>query len=295
MPRATVQGIDLYYLLDGPPERPVVVLINGFSAPLEMWAPTVPALVPQFRVLTYDLRGHGRSDLPFGGYDLATQAGDLLGLLDHLGMERVHLVGDAAGGGIGVEAALQRAESVASLVLIGTRIHGWKEPPGSILPPTEEEVDYNRELQRCFQEEGLPELLEQWWLGEWSRAMREDPVVRRAARFRDLIMSYPGGAWRATLPPRPVPPHHPRLGEIRAPTLVVTGGADTPVIKLHAQEWLKGLPHAFYAEIPEAGHIPSWEFPDRFNAVLLRFLTAIVNGKEPATPPPVHETIPESD
>src|SRR5438270_322836 len=147
MPRAPLGEIDLYYLLEGPRNRPAVVLINGFSAPLEMWAPTVPALVPTYRVLLYDLRGHGRSDLPLGGYDLATQAGDLLGLMDHVGLESAHLVGDAAGGGIAVEVALSRPERVRSLTLVGTRIHGWKEPPGSIPPPTPEEEVYNAEFQ----------------------------------------------------------------------------------------------------------------------------------------------------
>ncbi|MBM3460208.1 MAG: alpha/beta fold hydrolase, partial [Armatimonadetes bacterium] len=132
MPRARVQDIELYYLQEGPPEAEAVVLIPGFSAPLEMWAPTLPALVSEFRVLLYDLRGHGRSDLPLGGYDLTTQAGDLLGLMDQLGMPRAHLVGDAAGGGIAVEIALHAPHRVRSLTLIGTRIHGWKEPEGSL-------------------------------------------------------------------------------------------------------------------------------------------------------------------
>src|SRR4051794_8222783 len=153
MPRACVGEIELYYLVEGPPDRPVVVLINGFSAPLEMWAPTVPALVPDFRVLLYDLRGHGRSDLPLGGYDLATQAGDLLGLMDGLGIGSAHLVGDAAGGGIAVEVALSHPARVRSLALIGTRIHGWKEPEGSVPPPTAEEEAYNREFQRRMRED----------------------------------------------------------------------------------------------------------------------------------------------
>jgi pimeloyl-ACP methyl ester carboxylesterase len=272
MPRARVGDIELYYLLEGPPDRPVVALIPGFSAPLEMWAPTVPALVPEFRVLLYDLRGHGRSDLPMSGYDLATQASDLLGLMDELEIDKAHLVGDAAGGGIAVEIALNHPERMRSLALVGTRIHGWKAPEGSVPPPAPEEEAYNEEFQRRFKEEGLPEILEQWWLGDWARPMREDPVRRRAARFRDLILAYPGGSWQATLPSPPVPAHYPRLGEITAPTLVIVGGADLPVIKLDGEEWARCIPGARLAEIPEAGHIPNWEFPDRFNPVLAEFL-----------------------
>lgn len=275
MPRATIQGFDLYYLVHGKSEGDTIVLINGFSAPLEMWSPTVPALVADYRVVSYDLRGHGRSDVPLGGYDLITQAEDLRGLLDHLRIERAHLVGDAAGGGIAVELALGYPDRVQSLTLIGTRIHGWKEPAGSVPPATEEEEAYNQEFQRRFKEESLSEILEWWWRGEWSRPMREDGIRRRAPRFRDLILSYPGGAWQSTLPTRPVPPHHPRLGEIRAPTLVVVGTSDAPVIKVHAAEWVRAIRDTSYAEIAEAGHVPNWEFPAQFNQALLRFLWSV--------------------
>jgi 3-oxoadipate enol-lactonase len=270
-----VQGIDLYYLLEGNPAGAPVVLIPGFSAPLEMWAPTLPALAAEFRVLLYDLRGHGRSDLPLSGYDLRTQAGDLLGLMNHLGWTDAHLVGDAAGGGIAVEIALNHPSRVRSLTLVGTRIHGWNAPADSVPPPTPEEEAYNREFQRRMREEGLPEILEQWWLGDWARPMREDPVRRRAARFRDLILSYPGGAWQAAIPSPPAPPHHRRLGEIRVPTLIVVGGDDLPVIKRDGVEWVRCIPGAQYVEIPEAGHIPNWEFPDRFNPVLVEFLKVV--------------------
>lgn len=275
MPRATVQGIDLYYLLEGPEERPAVALIPGFSAPLEMWGPTLPGLVPDFRVLLYDLRGHGRSDLPFSGYDLATQAGDLLGLMDHVGIEKAHLVGDAAGGGVAVEIALNHPDRLLSLTLVGTRIHGWKEPEGSVPPPTPEEEAYNAEFQRRFKEEGLPEILEQWWLGDWARPAREDPIRRRAQRLRDLVLAYPGGAWHATLPSQPVPPHHPRLGEIRVPTLIMLGGGDLPIILVNGDEWVRCIPNARKAIIPEAGHIPNWEFPEAFNDALGGFLREV--------------------
>jgi 3-oxoadipate enol-lactonase len=272
MPRQRVGDVDLYYQTAGAPGAPWVVLVAGFSAPLEMWAPQIPALVTDHRVLAYDMRGHGRSDVPFGGYDAGTQSEDLLGLMDSLGVQRACVVGDAAGGVIAVELALRHPLRVSSLVLVGTRIHGWDPPPGALPPPSTEEESYAAESRRLAREGSLPEVLEHWWRGEWSAPMRRDPVRRRAAQFRDLIMAYPGGAWRAVLPARPVPPHHPRLGEISVPVLVVSGGDDMPIIKAHAEEWCRRLRNRSAVVVAEAGHVPSWEFPSQFNESLLEFL-----------------------
>lgn len=272
MPRQRVGDIELYYQTAGAPDRPWIVLIAGFSAPLEMWGPQIPALAPDYRVLAYDMRGHGRSDVPFGGYDVATQSSDLLGLMDALGIEHASVVGDAAGGVIAVELALGQPERVSSLVLVGTRIHGWDPPAGALPPEPPEEERLSREFRRLMREGPLAEILEQWWLGGWSAPMRRDPIRRRAAQFRDLIMAYPGGAWRATLPPRVVPPHYPRLAEIATPVLVVSGGDDLPIIRAHAAEWCRVLRASRAAVIAQAGHVPSWEFPDAFNDALRAFL-----------------------
>jgi len=258
MPRQRVGDIELSYQLAGEPGKPWVVLIPGYSAPLEMWGPQIPALAADYRVLAYDMRGHGRSDVPFGGYDVGTQSQDLRGLMDALEIPRACIVGDAAGGVIAVELALRHPERVSALVLVGTRILGWDPPEGTLEPETEEERQYNAESRRLMREGSLAEILEHWWQGSWSAPLRADPVRRRAARFRDLILSYPAGAWRATLPSAKVEAHRPRLGEIRVPVLVVTGGADLPIIKAHAEEWVRALPDAREAVIPDAGHAPSW-------------------------------------
>lgn len=272
MPRIRVGEIEIYYQTDGKEGAPWVVLIPGFSAPLEMWGPQIPALRERYRILTYDMRGHGRSDVPFGGYDLTTQSDDLLGIMDSLGVETAYLVGDAAGGCIAVETALRRPERVSSLILIGTRIHGWDPPADSLPEETDEERRYNDEFRRLMLEGSLQQILEQWWLGGWSKPLRGDPIRRRAAQFRDLIMSYPAGAWRATVPSAQVAPHYDRLPEIPTPALIVTGGDDLPMIKAHGRQWCESLPNAEAVSIPEAGHAPSWEFPKVFNDALLDFL-----------------------
>src|SRR4029079_761840 len=85
-------------LVQGPRGAAGVVLSRPLGATLAMWQPQVPELARRFRVVRYDLRGHGRSPVPPGPYDIADLGGDLLALLDRLAVARAHLVGLSLGG-----------------------------------------------------------------------------------------------------------------------------------------------------------------------------------------------------
>jgi pimeloyl-ACP methyl ester carboxylesterase len=82
----------------------------------------MPSLTPHYRVTAYDLRGHGYTDLTPSGYSSGDMARDLLGLMDHLGIERARLVGHSFGGSIGLHTALLRADRVDGVVLVDTGI-----------------------------------------------------------------------------------------------------------------------------------------------------------------------------
>jgi pimeloyl-ACP methyl ester carboxylesterase len=100
-----------------------VVLIHGLGANLAFWYfDIMQKLAKEFRVTAFDLRGHGRSDMPTSGYTIGHMAGDLEGLLDHLSIGRVHLVGHSFGGAVALQAALRLPDRVASLTIADTRI-----------------------------------------------------------------------------------------------------------------------------------------------------------------------------
>src|SRR5690349_10045048 len=104
MPHAPVNGIDLFYeeTGDGPP----LLLITGLSGNAADWTPLLPALAARHRVIALDPRGAGRSSAPPGPYTMAQLAADALGLLDHLDVDRAHVVGFSLGGMIAQEMAL---------------------------------------------------------------------------------------------------------------------------------------------------------------------------------------------
>ena len=116
MPKALVNGINIHYQTSG--QGPDLVLIHGATGNMAFWyLSSLPVLTQQFRVTTYDLRGHGYSDVPPNGYTSADMAADLLSLLDHLEIEQAHLLGHSFGGVIALHTASLYPERVANLVL----------------------------------------------------------------------------------------------------------------------------------------------------------------------------------
>jgi pimeloyl-ACP methyl ester carboxylesterase len=122
MPTARINGINIHYQRSG--RGPDIVLIHGLAANLAFWYFRIlPALIKDFRVTIYDLRGHGKSDMPASGYTSAEMAFDLHALMDHLGVTKAHLVGHSFGGGIGLHYASLHPDRVLSLTLADARVH----------------------------------------------------------------------------------------------------------------------------------------------------------------------------
>ena len=123
MPRIQANGVQLYYELEGSANRPVVMLSNSLGTRLEMWDAQMQALTERYRVLRYDSRGHGRSDAPDGPYTIEMLADDAIGLLDVLGIERVHFCGLSKGGMVGQVLGARHGRRLVSLALCSTACH----------------------------------------------------------------------------------------------------------------------------------------------------------------------------
>lgn len=121
MSKALVNGINIHYQTSGSGED--LVLIHGATGNMAFWyMSSLPALIKEFRVTAYDLRGHGYSDLTPSGYTSADMSVDLRALLDHLKIEKAHLVGHSFGGVIALHTAALYPERVESLVLADPEI-----------------------------------------------------------------------------------------------------------------------------------------------------------------------------
>lgn len=110
----------LFHRLEGADDAPVVVLSSSLGTHHGMWDAQVPAVTRRFRVLRYDTRGHGRSEVPRGPYTLAELGGDVLELIDALGLSRVHFCGLSLGGMTGMWLAAHAPQRIGRLVVANT-------------------------------------------------------------------------------------------------------------------------------------------------------------------------------
>lgn len=125
MPLIRANGIRLNYEQAG--SGPEVVMVHGLAANLAFWyLKSVPFLRRDFRVTMYDLRGHGRSEMPASGYAPSVMADDLEALLDALAAEQVHLIGHSFGGAVALEFALRAPQRLASLTIADTRLDAFQ-------------------------------------------------------------------------------------------------------------------------------------------------------------------------
>jgi 3-oxoadipate enol-lactonase len=117
---ATINGYRLAYSLHGDPGRPAIVLSHALATSVEIWGYQLPLLAHRYRVLLYDLRGHGASTAPGDSYTLEQLASDVATLLDHLQIPRAAFVGLSIGGMIGQVFALRYPDKLFGLVLCST-------------------------------------------------------------------------------------------------------------------------------------------------------------------------------
>jgi pimeloyl-ACP methyl ester carboxylesterase len=245
-----------------------LVFLHAGVADGRMWQGQWDAFGPGRSLLRYDRRGFGASRT------LAptphSRVADLWAVMDAAGLQRAVLVGCSQGGRLAIDAALARPERVQGLVLVAPAVGG--APPFEVDEPTkslDEAADAAiaaGELQRAN------ELQAHLWLDGPA-----GPVGRvgGAARATFFAMNHlalhavdPGPVLRA-------PPAWPRLGEIAAPTLVLCGDLDLPLMLTLCGQLAQRIPGARYQVLPGLAHLPSLEAPQAFNAALKGFLDAL--------------------
>jgi len=269
---APVANTVLYYETMGAGEP--LVLIHGGAIDHRMWDDQFAALAREFRVIRYDVRGQGFSPSPFGTY---RHYEDLRALLDHLGIERAHLMGLSLGCRIAADLAIAHPERVASLVLCSPGVSGYE-----FNAPEEEE--YGQRISAAWRAADFAQAAEEFVRG-WTDGPRRSPEqMPSAVRAKVLAM-----ALENVRPDRDQgagfelePPAWGRLAEIHAPTLAILGELDMPGIHTIVRAIGEQVPGARVATLPDAAHMVNMERPEEFNRLVLGFLRERVGMEEGA-------------
>lgn len=226
----------------------LVVLTHGLGATAETWRHQVPALAERHRVLTWDLRAHGKSGAPDEPVTISTLAGDLAALVEAVGGGPAHALGHSAGGVITMQLAIDHPGLVRSLVLVGTasecnaRAHAWYES-----------------LAVTSETQGGAALLKKLGSRDSADAPPDPVVFARIARAM-------GGLH--------VAPITSALESVRRPTMVVVGEKDflgvggSVIIS-------RRIAGSRLEIVKERGHALFHEDPAGFNALLLEFLSSL--------------------
>lgn len=250
----------LYYEAAGAGDP--VVLIHGGQMDRRMWDDQFLPYARQLRVVRYDVRGYGRSVMPATPY---SSVNDLHALLRGLGIARADLVGLSLGGRIAIDFALEHPDMVRSLVLAGPGLSGfgWSRA---------EERAFMKILQAA-QAGRFEESNELWLRSGYMAPAMEQPGL--APRLRQLCLDNAKNTLVNPLLERGIePPASGRLGDIKAPTLVVVGTRDVPDIQRIVKKLEQAVPQAKVVRIEGAGHIVNMEKPAEFDRAVLGFLRA---------------------
>ncbi len=260
--RLPVPGADLYYEVDG--EGPAVVLVHGFSLDGRMWDDQAAALRDVATVVRCDLRAFGRSSEPAPGISY-THTGDLLALLNHVGIDTALFVGLSLGGRVVLETALIAPRRVSGLVLLDSVLNGVEWDAAS-----EQGME---DAARAATSEGVPAAKAIWLRHPlFAPACRDAQLARRLAA---LVEPYSGFHWTHEDPQaRSGPDPLAMLEQINVPTTVVIGELDVPCFLTMAGILATRIPGAQRIDIPNSGHMVNLEAPDAVNALLRNAILA---------------------
>jgi pimeloyl-ACP methyl ester carboxylesterase len=241
-----------------------VVLLHAGVADSRMWEPQIAGLSTEFDIITPDMRGYGKSELPALAW---SPTADVLALMDALGLrDAPHIVGCSVGGGVAIDFAIQHPDRVSKLVLVGAGVGGLEVgDPNDPIYADVTSAYHGKDMEALNEAE-----MNLWLVGPGRQSSHIDK------KLRELFLDMNGIALRSDFKSAPRdeldPPAAGRLSEINAPTLIVVGEDDLPEVHETAGVLMSQVRGARKAVIHDAAHLPNLEHPEEFNRLLLDFL-----------------------
>ena len=247
-----------HYLLEGTPNSPVLVFSNSLGADYTMWDDLVPALLPYFRVLRYDTRGHGKSEVTDDEYSIAQLAHDVIDLADSLGIEKFAFCGLSMGGLIGQHLGIHFGHRLTHLVLSNTAAK------------IGEDQRWNERINRIATE-GTASMASETMHRWFSEAfVREFPD--RIQQMQVIFSASPDVGYCACCAAIRDADYRTEVSQITTPALVITGELDPLTTVADARYLTDHISASQLLVVPQTKHLSATESPSFYTENLINFL-----------------------
>ena len=257
MPEVTSAGARIAYRIDGPENAPAVLFSHSLGSDLDLWRPQLPACLRSFRVIRYDIRGHGSSSVPPGPYTLDQLGQDAVAVLDAAGAPQAHFVGLSIGGLTGLWLGIYARERVSRLVLANT---------GARIG-TDELWNQRIEAVRTQGVGAIADaVLARWFTPDFT-ASRPDLVKP----IRQTFEACPSAGYIGCCEALRDADLRGQIGTITTPTLIMTGKFDQSTPPALGQQLQAQIASARLIEL-SAAHISNVERSEEFTRAVLEFL-----------------------
>ena len=248
----------LHVVEDGPSDAPVLVLGPSLGTDLSMFDAQVDDLADTFRVVRYDLRGHGGSPVVPGPFTIADLADDVRAALDERGIDRFSYAGVSLGGAIGLQLAVTVPDRLARLIVMASAAR-FPDPPS-----------WKARAERV-RAEGT-EFLVPSRIGAWVTPGFAESRPEETERLLAMLRGTPREGYASCCETIESFDVRERLPEITAPTLVIAGADDPATPPDVVRSIADGIPQARFVVVPRASHLVSAEQPEAVTAEIRGFL-----------------------
>lgn len=260
----TIGDVSIACRIEGNADKPWLILSNSLATDHRMWAPQIPVLQENFQLLRYDTRGHGSSTASKAPYDFADLTGDVIGLMDQLGIRSASFMGLSLGGMTALGLALDHPHRIDRIICCDARA----DAPDIYKKMWPANIDRARNHGMAALVEPT---LERWFTPDFREDSDSQQVLLETG---NMITSTSVEGYAGCASALMTLDYLPRLGDISLPSLFIVGEHDPAAPAGVMKNMADATPGASFEVIHDAAHISNLERPDAFNKAVMNWLTA---------------------
>lgn len=255
----------MFYSVKGEGE-PLVLIHGGFSDH-RIWDYQIDSLAVKYKVICYDQRGYGKSDLPI---DIFSHLEDFKSLMDALELRKITIIGSSAGGALAIDFALQYPEMVKSLVLVGPGVKGYPYPPDFMTEGMNLYITGQSEGPEVAIQKFISNPFYEYFFPSPNRTDARAKVIQIVKESTNIFRWNP--MWEIELKPSA----YERVGEIQLPVLIISADKDSELVLKMGEYIQENIKHSKDVMMKDCSHLPYIEKPEEFNQIVLDFLNETV-------------------